>query len=188
MNSIKKAPPAVNSIKKRLTLLALLVVLATVAASAATGGPVAGVLGMSEASAAKSKPCKKAEKAVKKKCKKGNTKACKKAKKQKKRKCKKPVPNGPTKTVGVFDDYYGPDKVSIKAGSSINWVWDNENLDSHDVVLDSGPKGVSIRHFSSPGTYAINAKFKRKFTTPGTYNFYCSIHSTIMRMKVIVKK
>lgn len=175
-----------TSIRARLTLLSLLVVLATVAASAATGGPVSGLLGLntSEASAAKSKPCKKALAVVRKKCRKGNSSACRKARAAAKKKCK--VKAGPPKVVGVHDDYYDPTDVSIKSGGSVKWVWDSMNLNPHDVVLVKGPKGTSISDFSTPGTYSINAKFQRTFTKPGTYNFHCTIHSSIMQMKVVV--
>ena len=39
---------------------------------------------------------------------------------------------------------------------------------------------------SASGSIGIN--FKPTFNKPGTYNFICTIHPTVMKMKVVVKK
>ncbi len=51
-----------------------------------------------------------------------------------------------TKKVTVGDDYYGPTKVTVKKNTTIKWVWPDDNFDSHDVKLQSGPKGVAKFH------------------------------------------
>jgi plastocyanin len=89
--------------------------------------------------------------------------------------------------VKVRDDYFSPTKVKVKKGDKVKWAWGNVNTDSHDVTLQKGPKGVKIRDFRSISG-AIGITFKRKFTVPGTYNFYCTIHPDIMKMDVVVKK
>lgn len=94
-----------------------------------------------------------------------------------------------SKTVAakVRDDFFTPDSLKIKKGDKVNWKWSNLNTDSHDVTLAKGPKGVKIKDYRSiAGTYGIH--FKRKFTVPGTYKFYCTIHPDIMKMDVVVKK
>ena len=34
----------------------------------------------------------------------------------------------------------------------------------------------------------MGVKFKRKFKVPGTYNFICTYHKSVMKMDVKVKK
>jgi plastocyanin len=98
----------------------------------------------------------------------------------------KPVkPKPVVKQVSVVDDVYGAKTVKLVAGDSINWVWDKNNYDSHDVTLQKGPKGV--KKFQSPSG-SIGIKYKKKFDTVGTYQIYCTIHPETMFMTVVVKK
>jgi plastocyanin len=93
------------------------------------------------------------------------------------------------KVVTVADFYFGPSKATIRKGGSIKWVWAPTNVEPHDVHLKKGPKKLK-----KPGTYSTrttavtNAVFKKKFDTPGTYKFICTIHPTQMKLTVTVKK
>jgi plastocyanin len=98
-----------------------------------------------------------------------------------------PAAKSKTVNVKVRDDYYTPTKVKIKKNDKVKWGWGSTNIDSHDVTLKKGPKGVKKKDFRSIAV-AIGITFKRKFTVPGTYNFYCTIHPDIMKMDVVVKK
>lgn len=93
------------------------------------------------------------------------------------------------KEVTVNDFYFSPEKVTIKKGQSVDWVWSEANSYPHDVHLKSGPKGLKNKASYSTKTTAVsNAEFEKTFTTPGTYKFICTIHPTQMHMTVIVKK
>lgn len=92
-----------------------------------------------------------------------------------------------TKSVKVRDDYYSPTAVKIRKNDKVKWRWGNVNTDSHDVTLKKGPKGVKKSRFRSIAG-AIGITFKRKFTVPGRYKFYCTIHPDVMTMDVVVKK
>jgi plastocyanin len=93
------------------------------------------------------------------------------------------------KEVSVADFYFGPEKVTLKKGQSIDWVWAEANTYPHDVHLKSGPKGLKKRaSYSTKTTAVTNAEFEKTFTTPGTYHFICTIHPTQMHMTVVVKK
>ncbi len=93
-----------------------------------------------------------------------------------------------TATVSVVDDFYAPEDIKIKKGSKVKWVWDDLNSNPHNVTLTSTkPKGVKKGDFTS-GTGAVNLTFKRKFTKVGKYGFVCTIHRTVMKMTVKVKK
>jgi plastocyanin len=93
-----------------------------------------------------------------------------------------------TPVVTVADDYFAPVDVSVKKNSKVKWVWDGDNLDTHDVVLTSKhPDGVKAKDFRS-SSGAIGITFAPKFKVPGQYEFVCTYHKTVMRMNVKVKK
>ena len=54
------------------------------------------------------------------------------------------------KTVKVYDNYYGPTKLTVNAGSIVTWKWTADALDEHDVKLTKGPKGAK-KFWSDPG-------------------------------------
>jgi plastocyanin len=91
----------------------------------------------------------------------------------------------PKRTVGVHDNYYGPSKLTVKAGTTIRWVWEDDAGDVHDVALRSAPSGVK-KFQTEP--LAIGDSFAKKLTKPGTYKFICTFHEDEMSMKVTVKR
>lgn len=96
----------------------------------------------------------------------------------------KPI-NGPT--VKVADDFFAPTSVQVKENTKVKFKWATENLNTHNVVLEKGPRGVRKNDFeSAPGT--IRVKFAPTFEKRGTYDLLCTFHPDVMKMKVIVKK
>ena len=107
-----------------------------------------------------------------------------------------------TATVKVVDDLYTPTSLSIKQNDLINFKWDKGNTNTHNVVLQKGPKGVKlgcktkgkdaysslISKCNKSGSGAIGIKFKKQFDVAGTYDFICTIHPTQMQLEVKVKK
>jgi plastocyanin len=91
------------------------------------------------------------------------------------------------KKVAVADNFFAPTKLTIKKGNAISFVWKKTNLNSHNVTLIKGPKGVRHSKFTSV-TGATGMHFKRTFTTAGTYHFECTIHPETMNLTVTVKK
>lgn len=100
----------------------------------------------------------------------------------------------PPVMVEVRDPYFSPDFVAIRSGRRIIWDWGTINGDSHNVMLDPyapQPPGLTEADWftlDSGRAYTINHRFPARLTKTGTYNFYCSLHSTVMRMKVNVKR
>ncbi len=94
---------------------------------------------------------------------------------------KKPV------KVKVLDDFYKPDFVKVKKNGKVTWKWGND-FNNHNVTLKKGPKGVKKSKFRSQTSSAQGFKFTKKFKKPGKYNFYCTIHPDVMKMKVKVKR
>ena len=102
---------------------------------------------------------------------------------------KAPQKNAKPKEVTVADFYFSPEKLTLKEGQSVNWVWAEGNTYPHDVHLKSGPKGLKEKKTYSTKTTAVtDAEFEKTFTTPGTYKFICTIHPTQMHMTIVVKK
>ena len=100
----------------------------------------------------------------------------------------------PPVPVDVRDDYFAPTFLTVKSGRRIAWDWGTTNGNPHNVMLDpyaSQPKGLTGADFFRLDTgqnHAINYRFTRDLTKTGTYNFYCSLHSTVMRMQVRVTR
>jgi plastocyanin len=96
--------------------------------------------------------------------------------------------------VDVRDDYFAPASVTVKSGRRLTWDWGSFNGNSHNVMLDpyaSQPKSLTRSDYFRLDTgqnYAIDYRFTRDLKKTGTYNFYCSLHSTVMRMQVKVKR
>jgi plastocyanin len=96
----------------------------------------------------------------------------------------KPI-NGPT--VKVADDFFSPVDVKVKQNTKVKFKWDPANGNQHNVTLAKGPAGVKKKDFTS-GTGAIGIKFNPVFEKRGTYDLLCTLHATVMKMKVTVKK
>lgn len=93
------------------------------------------------------------------------------------------------KLVSVADFYFGPDRVTVKEGGAVKWVWAATNTYPHDVHLKQGPKKLEHKgSYSTKTTAVTNARFTRAFETPGTYRFICTIHPTQMKLTVTVLK
>ena len=93
------------------------------------------------------------------------------------------------KLVEVADFFFAPNAVTIHKGGKVKWVWAATNVESHDVHLKQGPKGLKQKGTYSTKTTAVtNATFVKAFPTPGSYRFICTIHPTKMKLTVTVKK
>ncbi len=78
----------------------------------------------------------------------------------------------------VGDYSFGAQRVSLPRGATFTWRF--RGSVEHDVTLASGPVGFaspSMRH----GSYTF------RFTRPGTYHLFCSLHPARMTQTVIVR-
>ncbi len=93
------------------------------------------------------------------------------------------------RNVTVADFRFVPAAISIGRGRAVRWSWSPSNAEPHDVHLERGPKGLKDEGSYSTRTTAVtDAHFTRRFPTPGTYRFVCSIHPTKMKLKVTVRR
>ncbi|MGH2997489.1 MAG: cupredoxin domain-containing protein, partial [Gaiellaceae bacterium] len=93
------------------------------------------------------------------------------------------APRGPlARDIGstwVGDFRYGHERVSLRRGTTFSWRFIGAT--QHDVTLVSGPEG-----FSAPWTLA--GTFRFRFSRPGTYQLFCSLHPARMSQVVTVRR
>jgi hypothetical protein len=90
-------------------------------------------------------------------------------------------PVGPLRRVlssRVSDFAYAAQRVIVARGSTFRWRFGGPS--QHDVTLANGPIG-----FSSPSVF--RGAFTFRFTKPGVYRLYCSLHPTAMTQVVTVR-
>jgi plastocyanin len=90
----------------------------------------------------------------------------------------------PTKTVGVVDTAFTPQRLVVRPGTKVVWRWSATNSEPHDVKLTRGPRGV--RKFTSPsGTTGL--RYARTLDAKGTYRLLCTFHAGIMTQTIVVR-
>jgi plastocyanin len=95
-----------------------------------------------------------------------------------------PLPRRPTgrvttaRSTWVGDFRYGVERISLKRGTTFTWRF--KGTVQHDVTVVGGPEG-----FSAPWTLA--GSFKHRFTKPGTYRLFCSLHPAKMVQQITVR-
>ena len=82
-----------------------------------------------------------------------------------------PLVEDVTSEVGVLDNTFRPEELEVKAGTEV--VWENGGRNDHNVLPVEGDAwGVEADDFA-PGD-----EYSHRFTEPGTYAYYCSLHGT----------
>jgi len=91
-------------------------------------------------------------------------------------------PGGPLRrdirSTWVGDYSFGAQRISLRRGARFTWHF--RGGVEHDVTLASGPAG-----FASPSMRS--GSFTYRFTRPGTYRLFCSLHPARMTQLVIVR-
>ncbi|MCA9584821.1 MAG: cupredoxin domain-containing protein [Myxococcales bacterium] len=78
---------------------------------------------------------------------------------------------------------FTPGSVTIKAGETVKWTWEGGN---HNVV-SGATCGTPDGKFTS-GPVKTSGSFEFKFTTAGTYPYYCDPHCSMgMKGMVVVQ-
>jgi plastocyanin len=97
-----------------------------------------------------------------------------------------PAQGAAKKTVTVGDNYFTPQTLTVKRGTTVTWRWPGFDAagDVHDIKLLSGPK--KVKKFQSEAA-STDYTFKRKLTVPGKYRLGCTLHHE-MRMTVKVRR
>lgn len=73
--------------------------------------------------------------------------------------------------VDVVDNSFRPETIEVAAGTEIEWS--NLGRSEHDVLPVEG------HDWGTPeGTFGPDAVYRHRFTEPGTFAYYCSLHGT----------
>ena len=71
----------------------------------------------------------------------------------------------------VLDNTFRPGRIDVAAGTTVEWR--NGGRNDHNVVpVDTYGWGVDVEDF------APRALYRHRFTAPGVYAYYCSLHGT----------
>lgn len=103
-----------------------------------------------------------------------------------------PVPTPSSISVSVRDDNFlsvrngtvNPAVDTVLAGGTVTWAWEPTANDPHDVTSTGSPS------FSGHSTATQPPPFTVRFTSPGTYSYYCTQHglpTSGMRGRIVVK-
>jgi len=79
--------------------------------------------------------------------------------------------------VRAADSKFTPDRVEVKAGTTVRWV-NADKRTSHSVIW-LGPGGFESERFFPGETY------ERKFEKPGTYPYSCGPHPEMKGVVVV---
>jgi plastocyanin len=83
-------------------------------------------------------------------------------------------------TIPVRSWNFAERNLSIPLGSSLTWRF--LGRDVHNVTLANGPVGFASQHLNE------GRRYRRKFTQPGTYRLFCSLHPIPMSQRVVVRR
>ena len=79
--------------------------------------------------------------------------------------------DGVVAEVGAIDNTFRPERLEVAAGTEVHWT--NQGRTEHNVLpVDGDGWGVEADAFEPDDEYT------HRFTEPGTYPYYCSLHGT----------
>ncbi|MFD5318523.1 cupredoxin family copper-binding protein [Streptomyces sp. NPDC127098] len=83
-----------------------------------------------------------------------------------------------THEVVIADYAYGPATLTVSVGDTVTWT--NQDTAPHDVLTTAGPVAVDSPMLEQGDQWSYT------FTTPGTYDYYCTVHPD-MTARVVVE-
>ena len=84
--------------------------------------------------------------------------------------------DGPTSTVSIDNFSFGPQTLTVKAGSTVTWT-----------NKDDIPHGIGATNNAFPKSKALDTddSYSFTFTTPGTYQYFCYLHPKMVGSIVV---
>ena len=88
--------------------------------------------------------------------------------------------------VSIIDKSFQPQNITVNAGDTVTWTVTKSIGELHSVT--SGTPGTDQgKEFDSGIVLKDNGQsFQFKFDKPGTYDYFCQVHPTVMTGQVIV--
>lgn len=85
-----------------------------------------------------------------------------------------PPPVSEAPTVTLAGNAYEPNEVTIRAGDSVTWIWEDGAV-QHDVVAEAFRSAIQ-----ADGTY------RHTFEEPGTYEYRCTLHPRMTGIVTVI--
>ncbi|MEZ5319541.1 MAG: cupredoxin domain-containing protein [Vicinamibacterales bacterium] len=93
-----------------------------------------------------------------------------------------PANSGPSVTVNIEGDAYRPGgtaaftpgSITVQAGTTVNWA--NTDQTAHTTTANGG---------AWDGGVSAGGSFSRVFTTPGQFEYHCSIHPYMQGLVIV---
>jgi len=84
--------------------------------------------------------------------------------------------DGPTSTVSIDNFSFGPQTLTVKAGTTVTWT-----------NKDDIPHGIGATNNAFPKSKALDTddSYSFTFTTPGTYQYFCYLHPKMVGSIVV---
>lgn len=88
------------------------------------------------------------------------------------------APQPGVSTMDMIDTAYAAPNILVTPGATVTWT--NRDADEHDVIFLNG----------TPGSPLLNQDqtFQHTFTTPGTYEYVCSRHASMLGQVVVAER
>jgi plastocyanin len=83
--------------------------------------------------------------------------------------------------VGLVGLTFSPDPQTVAVGDTVHWVWDGFDHSTTSGSCSGTTCTPDLRWDS--GITNTGATFDFTFTTPGTYNYFCSVHGPLFNMR-----
>jgi plastocyanin len=84
------------------------------------------------------------------------------------------VEAGEDAIVEVLDNTFRPEAISVASNTEV--VWTNKGRNDHDIApVDGEDWGIAADRFGPDAAYSY------RFTEPGRYTYYCTLHGTKTR-------
>lgn len=71
---------------------------------------------------------------------------------------------------------------TVAAGGTVTWTWTNSGSVPHSVQSLGSPSFTSSAILTGDGS-----KYQMEFSTPGTYQYDCAVHGTMMSGTIVVR-
>jgi plastocyanin len=71
---------------------------------------------------------------------------------------------------------------TVAAGGTVTWTWTNSGSVPHSVQSLGSPSFTSSAILTGDGS-----KYQMQFSTPGTYQYDCAVHGTMMSGTIVVQ-
>ena len=86
--------------------------------------------------------------------------------------------------VAIRDFAYGPSNIQVNAGDTVTWT-NLEGIIPHDVSTIIPGEPEPVLPFTSP-MLQTGESFSVSFSTPGVYQYFCSLHPTMLGFVTVV--